>query len=314
MSFTILRPTSHQEWLELRKTGIGSSEVATIIGVNPYETPYQLWRRKTGQDAPIEENFFMKAGHYLEDAVAQFYSDESGREIIKRSATDFIIRNNDKTYLQVSPDRTYWVDKAGKKNHENKGIVECKTTQMTIDKNDLPKHWFSQLQYQLGVAELQQGSIAYLSQGRDFGYRDYAFAPDFYAWLIEEVERFWIDCIKGGQEPSAISVKDVLIKYNQHIDGKILEVDEDIFNAYNQLKDVRKELSAIEKQKDELEEKIKLAFTDAEAISYNGQTLATWKSPKASEKFDQKAFADAHPELVREFTKLTTGTRRFLIK
>ena len=93
-----------------------------------------------------------------------------------------------------------------------------------------------------------------------------------------------------------------------------VEVDEDIFNAYNQLKDVRKELSAIEKQKDELEEKIKLAFTDAEAISYNGQTLATWKSPKASEKFDQKAFAEAHPELVREFTKLTNGTRRFLIK
>lgn len=64
---------SHDQWLENRKSGIGSSEIATIVGLNPYETPYQLWLRKTGQVPPKEENFFMKAGHYLEDAVARFY-------------------------------------------------------------------------------------------------------------------------------------------------------------------------------------------------------------------------------------------------
>ncbi len=31
------------EWLEWRKNGIGSSDIATIMGANPYQTPYQLW-------------------------------------------------------------------------------------------------------------------------------------------------------------------------------------------------------------------------------------------------------------------------------
>lgn len=314
MATTIIRPKDRNEWLEFRKNGIGSSEVATIVGLNPFETPYQLWRRKIGLEAPKEENFFMKAGHYLENAVSLFWQDETGREVIKRSAVDYLIHNSDKTYLQVSPDRTYWIDADGKKNEENKGILECKTTQMSIDGDDLPKHWFCQLQYQLGVAELRQGSIAWLTQGREFGYKDFVFNADFYGWLLEEVEKFWQDNILGKQEPEAISVSDVLTKFNKHTDGKILEVNEDLFNTYTSLKDIKAQLKELEKQQDELESKLKLSFEDAEALSFGGKTIATWKSAKESEKFDSKAFCSAHPELAKEFTKVVAGSRRFLLK
>lgn len=313
MNNKIIRPKDRAEWLELRKTGIGSSEVATIVGLNPWETPYQLWRYKMELDAPKEETFAMKAGHYLEDAVSQFWQDETGQQIIKSSAGDWLIQNKKKPYLQVSPDRTFWLTGLPK-NNKNKGILECKTTQMKIDEDDLPKHWFCQIQYQLGVAELEQGSLAWLCSGREFGYKDIALVPDFFGWLVEEVERFWTDNILGKQEPSVQSVQDVLIKYNRHTDGKIIEVDDEIFEAYKQLKDVREELGAIEKRKETLEEKIKLAFSDAEAISYSGQTIATWKAPKPSEKFDTKAFSAVHPELAREFTLPVQGSRRFLLK
>ena len=72
MATKIIRPESREEWLKYRESGIGSSEVATIVGLNPWESPYQLWRRKLGLDPAKQENFAMKAGHYLEDAVAQF--------------------------------------------------------------------------------------------------------------------------------------------------------------------------------------------------------------------------------------------------
>ena len=68
MSVTVIKPKDRAEWLEHRKSGIGSSEVASILGLNPFETPYQLWRRKMWFDAPPDETFAMKAGHYLEDA------------------------------------------------------------------------------------------------------------------------------------------------------------------------------------------------------------------------------------------------------
>ena len=310
---TIIRPKDRNEWLENRKTGIGSSEVATIVGLNPWETPYQLWRRKTGQDAAKTENFAMKAGHYLEDAVSQFWQDETGREVIKRSAGDWLIRDNEKTYLQVSPDRTYWL--AGEKhNDQNKGILECKTTQMSIDPEDIPKHWFCQVQYQLGVAGLTNGSLAWLCSGREFGYKDIAFVPDFYGWLEEEVSKFWQDNIIGGKEPSAISVKDMLLKYDRSTGGKTTEVDDELFNAYQDLKLLKVELGELTDRKDELEEKLKMAFLDAEAISYGGDIIATFKSAKDSEKFDAKAFQAAHPELAKEFTNKVAGSRRFLLK
>ena len=255
----------------------------------------------------------MKAGHYLEDAVAQFWHDETGQDIIKRSAVDWIIVNADKPYMRVSPDRTYWLAGMPHSN-ANKGILECKTTQMSIDPDDIPKHWFCQVQYQLGVAELEQGSLAWLCSGREFGYKNLSLVPDFYGWLVEEVERFWTDNIQGKQEPTAANVQDVLLKYNRHTDGKIVEVNDEIFAAYQSLKELKDELSAIEERKSELEDKIKLGFGDAEAISYGGQTIATWKAPKPSSKFDAKAFSAAHPDLAKEYTVTTQGARRFLLK
>lgn len=313
MATQIIRPSNREEWLQHRQSGIGSSEVATIVGLNPWETPYQLWRRKLGIDPPKQETFAMKAGHYLEDAVAQFWHDETGQDIIKRSAVDWIIVNADKPYMRVSPDRTYWLAGMPHSN-DNKGILECKTTQMSIDPDDIPKHWFCQVQYQLGVAELEQGSLAWLCSGREFGYKNLSLVPDFYGWLVEGVERFWTDNIQGKQEPTAANVQDVLLKYNRHTDGKIVEVNDEIFAAYQSLKELKDELSAIEERKTELEDKIKLGFGDAEAISYGGQTIATWKAPKPSSKFDAKAFTAAHPDLAKEYTVTTQGARRFLLK
>ena len=313
MSIAIIRPKSRGEWLEHRKNGIGSSEVATIVGLNPWETPYQLWRRKLGLDPAKNETFAMKAGHYLEDAVAMFWRDETGREIIKRSAGDWIIADKQRPYLQVSPDRTYWLTGMAK-NNTNKGILECKTTQKKIDGDNLPKHWFCQVQYQLGVAELEQGSLAWLCSGREFGYQDLDLVPDFYAWLVEEVERFWTDNIIGRQEPTAQSVQDVMLKYNRHTDGKIVEVGEDIYVSCLKMQEIKERIEEMEEKKSETEAMIKIAFADAEAISYGGKIIATWKAPKPSSKFDAKAFQAAHPDLAREFIVPTQGARRLVIK
>ncbi len=311
---TVIRPKSREEWLDIRKSGIGSSEVATIVGLNPWETPYQLWRRKVGLDEPKQENAAMRNGHHLEDAVSKMWNDATGREIIKRSAIDWIIRDNDRPYLQVSPDRTYWLGES--RSPEAKGILEIKTTRMKVDPEDLPRYWFTQVQYQLGVAGYTQGSLAWLSagQGFDFGYQDLKFVPDFYEWLIESVSRFWQDNILGKQEPSAVSVADVLLKYNRHIDRKIIECSDEVFTAYQNLKEVRTELKALEEREAALEDTIKMAFGDAEALSYGGDTIATWKAPKASLKFDAKAFQAEHPDLAKPYMKETQGARRFLLK
>lgn len=313
MSYTIIRPKDRAEWLKYRESGIGSSEVATIVGLNPWETPYQLWRRKKGMDAPKPENFAMKAGHYLEDAVAHFFADETGADIIQRSAIDWMVVDDDRPYMRVSPDRTYW-EQGEKHNGANKQILECKTTQMRIDADDLPKHWFCQVMYQCGVARIQRASLAWLCSGREFGFKRLDFVPDFFGWLVEEVERFWIDCIQGDQEPTPTTAADVMLKYSRHAEGKVIEATDDIFRTYCELVGVRDEMAALNERKAELEEKIKVGFGDAEAMSYGTDTIATWKAPKPSAKFDETAFKADHPDLFNEYCKQVQGARRFVLK
>lgn len=55
-----------------RKTFIGGSDAATICGLNPWKTRYQLWQEKTGQAEPtdLSENERVYWGNVLEEVVA----------------------------------------------------------------------------------------------------------------------------------------------------------------------------------------------------------------------------------------------------
>lgn len=301
------------EWLEARKLGIGASDVATVVGLNPYKTPLKLWREKLGLDAPEEENEAMRRGQYLEDAVARWWANETGREIIAASKTDFLFIDETRNYLRVSPDRTFWIPDAVR-NDDNKGILECKTTMMNVDPDDIPKTWFCQVQMNLGVAGYTHGSLAWMCGNFKFGYVDIEFVPEFYQWLVDAVEKFWTFNIMQKVEPEPVNSTDVLIKYNQHVSGKIIEVGDEVLNAYNELKEIKKHIAELDGKKGELEERIKLSFGDAEAVTHDGITLATWKASKPSMKFDEKAFKAANPSEWDKYAKEVAGSRRFLLK
>lgn len=318
MKATIIRPADQQAWLALREKGIGSSEVGTILGVNPYDTPYQLWRRKKGIDPPVVQNDAMRAGHILESAVATYFQEESGREVIKASQGDWLAIDKQHDFLRCSPDRTYWLE--GKRSHDNKGILECKTTQMDIDGDDIPKHWFCQLMYQLGIMSYDQGSLAWLTRGRKFGYRDYEFDKDFYAFMVEQLTRFWVDCIIGDQEPPVTTIDDVTLKFPRSSVGKAVEVTDELLDKLNIYKALKPQIDELTRQKKEIEEAIKAYMCDADTLCLPGtkesnpMVVATWKSAKDSQKFDEKRFKAEHADIYDQYLNTVTGSRRFLVK
>ena len=40
---------SRDEWLTVRRQGIGSSDAAAAVGLNPYQSALELWMQKTGR-------------------------------------------------------------------------------------------------------------------------------------------------------------------------------------------------------------------------------------------------------------------------
>lgn len=78
------------DWHKWRSKGIGSSEISTVIGKNPYQTPYQLWRIKTGLDeAPdLSDNFFVKRGVLLEPKARSLVNEELKSNFVERLFVD----------------------------------------------------------------------------------------------------------------------------------------------------------------------------------------------------------------------------------
>ena len=53
---------------------------------------------------------------------------------------------------------------------------------------------------------------------------------------------------------------------------------------------------------------------EAEILSYQGQVLATWKSPKQSYRLDSKKLEIEHPELIPQYQVPIQNSRRLVIK
>jgi putative phage-type endonuclease len=312
---TTLKFKDRAEWLQSRTLGIGASEVGTILGLNPFETPYQLYLRKKGKTAPQPENEAMLMGHLLEDAVAQRFAIATGVHIIKNTTDDFTVFNNARPYMRVSPDRLYW-GQGVKHNEANKGVLECKTTAMPVDVDNVPKHWFCQLQYQLGVCEYSHGALAWIYLGRrEFGMLPTDFDPEFFEFLVAQVDEFWTRYIVGDEEPAAYNVEDVVLKYPRHTLGKTTTATNDLIAEVAQLKEVNDQLKEIKARKEALEADIKMAMGDAEAmVTPDDTVLATWKAPKPSAKFNGKKLKADMPDLYAQYCQEEQGARRFLLK
>ena len=339
MSTKVIRPKTHEEWLKLRTQGIGSSEIAVICGLNSFSTPYQLWLRKReeidtlerGEELIDETNEAMLWGHLFEDSVAQRWSMATNHDVIKASQGDWCILNDRESFLMASPDRTYWIDADGKRNEQNKGIVECKTTMMDVDPELLnpesPSYdpnckearlwqsWFAQLQWQLGVGEYKEGYIAccVLSK-RKFVTERYDFNPAFFDILVEQAKRFWEVNIVGGEEPAAISGQDAAARFARENPNTTIEVGEDIKEIHDELVEVKQNIKALEEVKAELEGKMQIAHGDNEVVTFQGTTLSTWKSPKVSVSFDYKRYQADHPDECKPYMVEKQGSRRLLIK
>lgn len=299
----LLSANNHAEWLNNRRNGIGSSDVATILGCNKYASPYQLWLDKRDAAPKENENFLMKMGHKLEPIIADLWQEETGRKIEPWSESEYMYVHPELDFLRASPDREF----------EGGGILECKSTQLKVDADTLPEYWFCQVQYQMGIAQKDHCNIAWLISGREFGYAEVDFNPEFYRYMIDEVTRFWQENVIGGKEPELTCETDLTLKY-AHDDGSSIEVNEDVYNIYTDLNAKTAELKAIEVEVNELKERAKLSMGAAQKATYNGQTLFTWKTGKARETLDSKRLKAEHPDIYADYTMVLPSSRTFLIK
>lgn len=317
MTAKCLYHKSKEEWLASRAGGIGSSDVAAIMGLNPYKSPYQLWLEKTGQMAPADETMAMVFGNAFEDGVAQLFERASGRTIIKSSAKLLIYQHPTYEWARVSPDRTYWIGEGRNvRDNSQKGVLECKTTGRRIaSPEDIPTSWYLQLQFQLGVMGMQSGALAWASFApRDFGYIDYDFKEDVFELIIKECELFYTNNILGGEPPDMATVKDVSIQFPIHLPGKCIEADAVMAEKIDKLRAMNDCLKNMSNEVDMLKNELKIVMQDAERIEFDGTTLIEWKTTAPTKRVNLDALRADHPDICAKYEVAAPCVRRFIVK
>lgn len=304
---------SRQDWLALRQSGIGGSDIAAIIGVSPYATAYDIYQSKT-QPVNEDTNEFAYWGTVLEDIVAREFSKRSG---LKIQNVNFLMRHPEHRWAIANIDRAIINRdvsgnvrfKDGKLTTDQ--IVEIKTASEYVGKNwgleesdEVPDQYQCQAQWYMGVTDTQVCHMAVLIGGNK--YRQYKIErhQDFIDYLFEAAESFWTNNVLAGVEPDATTLQNAKDKYPRHNPDTTLDVEPDseaakVFEYYESLKAQEKEVKAA----------LELAQTDLicqiqdnEALAIDGEVVATYKV-QVSNRFNSSQFKKDMPELAEKYNK-----------
>lgn len=95
---------SHEEWLEARRTGIGGSDIAAIMGFSNYATIYDVYKSKMGEkEEQNDDNDDLRHwGNILEEPIAQEFSRRTGMKI---QNINVMMRHPEKTWAIANIDK-----------------------------------------------------------------------------------------------------------------------------------------------------------------------------------------------------------------
>jgi len=174
-----------EQWLELRRSKIGSSDAPVIMGLSPWSTPYKLWNDKLGLCASKFQSLHMLEGLKAEDNARNLFFLETGilvkPEVVFHSDNDFMMASLDgmskdkKTILEIKKPNVLDHEKAALK------IV--------------PEKYYPQLQHQMACSNLDK--TFYLSYRNDDDYHLFVVERDdmYIKKMIKEESIFYDNLI-----------------------------------------------------------------------------------------------------------------------
>jgi len=185
------------EQLEARKSGIGGSDVAAIMGLSPWKDANAVYLEKRGEITPdnIDDKEYVHFGNVLEQVVADEYTYRTGEKLEKRNK---MLRHKKYPFLLANIDR---------KIVGRPAVFEAKTAdKYTAGKwgedgsDDIPEAYRCQIEHYFNVTGYDEGVLAVLIGGNEFRKYPILRNAELSEMLLEGCIKFW-ERVQNGFPP-----------------------------------------------------------------------------------------------------------------
>ena len=305
-----------EEWLGVRKQGIGSSDAAAAVGLNPYKSQLELWLEKTGRDGdlpktdPNDETSPMYWGTLLEPIVASHYTRRTGNRVRRINA---VLQHPTYPWMLANIDR----EVTGAPDVQ---ILECKTAGINgslLWREGVPEYVQLQVQHQLAVTGKQTADVAVLLGGQELQIFRIERDEELIAQLITLEREFW-GYVERDQQPPADgsdSADRALRALYPRDTGITLDLREDLAMGavFSDLLAVRQVLATQSALEAQLKQSIQQRMGDASRAVFDGGEVS-FKRSKDGSTLDTARLTKELPEIVQAYTVPKPGSRRFLVQ
>ncbi|WP_449426857.1 YqaJ viral recombinase family nuclease [Rhodanobacter umsongensis] len=306
------RTLDRGQWLAVRQGGIGSSDAAAAVGLNPYKSQLELWLEKTGRATTKAETTGMDDpcywGTLLEPYVATAYQHKTGRKVRRVNAVlqhptfNFMLANLDREVVG-SPDVQ---------------ILECKTAGefgSRLWKDGVPEYVQLQVQHQLAVTGNAAADVAVLLCGQKLEIHRIERDDEVIARLVVLETTFW-QCVEQDEPPAADGSESAARALRQLYPGNDTTLDfgqdEALCGTFTTLSVLKVELEEKERLAEQCKQTIQQAMGDASRAVFQGGEV-TFRRSKDGTSLDTKQLAADHPDIVANYTVIRPGSRRFVL-
>jgi putative phage-type endonuclease len=187
-------------WLAARRRGIGSSDVAAIVGASERSTALHVWHDKRDQLVD-EPNEAMHWGTVLEDPVARDWQ-RRNRSVVHRVG---LVANVGTPWMLATLDRRVLECPDSRDTREACALeVKCRNAFTASRwKRDVPDDVLAQTMWQMAVTGYRHIHVAVLIGGSDYRQTVVRWEPDLYAYIFDQVQRFRDEHLLPGIRPPA---------------------------------------------------------------------------------------------------------------
>ena len=179
-----------EEWHAARKDSIGGSDISTILGLNPFESPYALWAKKSGRiPQEIPSNWAIRFGKAFEYPILQLWGEEHPEYEIFLTGT---YQDGLLPFRHANPDALA--------RHRETGewiVIEVKTGRQTWE--DLPAGYYAQVQHYLDILGLKRAALVAVA-GMSW-YDFWIDRDDFEIEIARQKATEFIQCLYDDRKP-----------------------------------------------------------------------------------------------------------------